>query len=132
MPRDEHVELHHRRTRCASNINADHLADHEPQHVDVGDVDANDDADHNTDHEPDRGIMNVPDFWKRDQTGWPVDLLHFGSDAYWLGRYTRTGPGLGQTSFVPQTPQQQFGPGAAEGHGRGGAEQRVRPGRAAE
>lgn len=27
------------------------------------------------------------------------------------------GPGFGETSFVPVTKQQQFGPGPAEGHG---------------
>lgn len=46
-----------------------------------------------------------------------MDFLHFGSDAYWLGHYNRSGPGPGQTAFVPTTPQQQFGPGALEGHG---------------
>lgn len=61
--------------------------------------------------------MNVPDFWKKGQTGWPVDFLHFGSNAYWLGNYNRTGPGLNQTTFVPTTPQQQFGFGPGEGHG---------------
>lgn len=43
------------------------------------------------DNEPDAGIMNVPDFWKREETGWPYDFLHFGSNAYWLGNYTRAG-----------------------------------------
>ena len=46
-----------------------------------------------------------------------IDFLHFGSDAYWLGNYTRTGSGFNQTHFVPTTPQQQFGPGPGEGHG---------------
>lgn len=53
----------------------------------------------------------------QEETGWPVDFLHFGSDAYWLGHYNRSGSGPGQTAFVPTTPQQQFGPGALEGHG---------------
>ena len=68
-------------------------------------------------NEPDAGIMNVPDFWKKQETHWPVDFLHFGSDAYWLGHYNRSGPGPNQTVFVPTTPQQQLGPGAGEGHG---------------
>ena len=46
--------------------------------------------------------------------GWPMDFLHFGSDAYWLGHYEREGPGHNQTRFRPATPQQQFGPGAGE------------------
>jgi hypothetical protein len=61
--------------------------------------------------------MNVPDFWKKEDTNLGIDFLHFGSDAYWLGNYTRTGPGFNETRFVPTTPQQQFGPGPAEGHG---------------
>jgi len=70
------------------------------------------------DGEPDAGIMNSPDFWKREDSRLgPVDLLHFGSNAYWLGNYTRRGDGAGQTAFVPSTPQQQFGPGAEEGKG---------------
>ena len=69
------------------------------------------------DGEPDAGIMNVPDFWKKEDTNLGVDFLHFGSDAYWLGNYTRTGPGFNETRFVPTTPQQQFGPGPGEGHG---------------
>lgn len=69
------------------------------------------------DGEPDAGIMNVPDFWKREETGFPLDLAYFGSNAYWLGSYLRTGPGPGQTAFVPATPQQQFGYGPGEGHG---------------
>jgi hypothetical protein len=69
------------------------------------------------DNEGDRGILNVPDFWKRDETGFNTDFLHFGSNSYWLGNYTRTGPGVNQTAFVPTTPQQQFGPGPGEGHG---------------
>jgi hypothetical protein len=28
--------------------------------------------------------MNVPDFWKKEETHWPLDFLHFGSDAYHL------------------------------------------------
>ena len=69
------------------------------------------------DGEPDEGIMNVPDFWKREETGFPLDLLYFGSNAYWLGVYNRSGSGPGQTAFVPTTPQQQFGSGPGEGHG---------------
>ena len=69
------------------------------------------------DNEPDAGIMNVPDFWKKEETHWPLDFVHFGSDAYWLGNYQRNGSGFGETAFVPVTPQQQFGPGPAEGHG---------------
>jgi hypothetical protein len=69
------------------------------------------------DGEPDAGIMNVPDFWKKEETKLPLDLLHFGSNAYWLGHYVRTGRGAGQTAFVPTTPQQQFGAGPGEGHG---------------
>ena len=61
--------------------------------------------------------MNVPDFWKKEETHWPLDFVHFGSDAYWLGNYQRNGSGFGQTAFVPVTPQQQFGRGPAEGHG---------------
>lgn len=69
------------------------------------------------DNEGDRGILNVPDFWKREETGFGSDFLHFGSNSYWLGNYTRSGPAPNQTSFVPTTPQQQFGPGPNEGHG---------------
>ena len=60
------------------------------------------------DGEPDAGIMNVPDFWKSQETGFGVDLLHFGSNAYWLGNYTRTGSGPDQTRFIPTTPQARF------------------------
>ena len=28
----------------------------------------------------DRGILNVPDFWKKEQTGWPLDFVHFGDN----------------------------------------------------
>lgn len=51
------------------------------------------------------------------QSKFDLDFLHFGSNAYWLGNYTRVGPGPNQTTFVPVTPQQQFGPGPSEGHG---------------
>lgn len=63
------------------------------------------------------GIANVPDFWKADQTDFGAAFLHFGSDAYWLGNYTRHGAAPGQTAFVPVTPQQELARGAAEGHG---------------
>lgn len=69
------------------------------------------------DGESDAGILNVPDFWKKEETGWPYDFLHFGANVYWLGNYTRSGRGANQTRFVPATPQQAFGPGPAEGHG---------------
>ena len=61
--------------------------------------------------------MHVPDFWKQEETGWPPAFVHFGSDAYWLTNYTRTGSGADETAAVPLTPQQQFGSGAGEGHG---------------
>ena len=44
-------------------------------------------------------------------------LRHFGANVYWLGNYTRTGAGVNNTTFVPATPQQSFGPGPTEGHG---------------
>lgn len=69
------------------------------------------------DGEPDRGIMNVPDFWRKEETRFPLDLVYFGSNAYWLGSYMRSGSGPGQTAFMPSTPQQQFGRGPGEGHG---------------
>lgn len=51
------------------------------------------------------------------ETNFGIDFIHFGSNAYWLGHYTRTGSGFNQTTFVPTTPQQQFGSGPGEGHG---------------
>eukprot|EP00947_MAST-08B_sp_MAST-8B-sp1_P002931 g2931.t1 len=63
-------------------------------------------------------IANVPDFWKASQTNFGASLLHFGNDAYWLGNYTRAGPGFGNTTFVPTTPvPQTMAHGANEGHG---------------
>ena len=63
------------------------------------------------------GIANVPDFWKAEQTNLGASLLHFGNNLYWLGNYTKVGPGPGQTAFSPITPPQRFGPGAEESHG---------------
>lgn len=62
-------------------------------------------------------IANVPDFWKKDQTSFGADLLHFGSDVYWFGNYTRNGSGFGESYFVPLTPQQTMAHGAVCGHG---------------
>ena len=36
------------------------------------------------DGEGDGGIMNVPDFWKKEETGFPYDFLHWGSNSYVL------------------------------------------------
>jgi sucrose-6-phosphate hydrolase SacC (GH32 family) len=66
---------------------------------------------------PQNGILNVPDFWKREQTGFGLDFVHFGNNQYWLGAYNRTGAGFNNTAFVPSTPMQTFGHGANEGHG---------------
>ena len=57
----------------------------------------------------------MPDFWLKSQTDFGAAFLHFGSDAYWLGNYTREGSA--QDRFVPVTPQQTLAHGANEGHG---------------
>ena len=64
-------------------------------------------------------IANVPDLWQlpAGPAAARVWLLHFGSNLYFLGNYSRAGPGFNETHFVPLTPAQSFGPGAAESHG---------------
>ena len=63
------------------------------------------------------GIANVPDFWRRTQTNFGADFLHFGDNQYYMGNYTRAGAGFGNTTFVPMTPPQSFGNTGEESHG---------------
>ena len=62
-------------------------------------------------------IANVPDFWRATETNLGADFLHFGDNAYFLGNYTKTGDGFGETVFVPLTPAQSFGATGEESHG---------------
>ena len=63
------------------------------------------------------GIANVPDFWRRTQTNLGADFLHFGDNQYFLGNFSRMGPGFGNTTFVPMTPVQAFDATGEESHG---------------
>lgn len=59
------------------------------------------------DGEPDEGIMNVPDFWKSEETGFPLDLLYFGSNAYSVARGLQLGTRAAARARLPLFPRRR-------------------------